>query len=120
MVICSMSLYSQRNVHYDIENGIEQIQSDYVSNWKKLGQVNGYRIQVASFSGVSSKAKAENIKASLTALYPDTKAYIVYNEPYFRVQFGDYFSRLQAYKDLQRIKESYPGAYIVPEKINYR
>lgn len=114
------SAFAQGNVRYDIEPAISQIQSDYIANWKKIGEISGYRIQVASFSGVNSKSQAESVKAALTSLFPDTKSYVVYSEPYFRVQIGDYNSRLDAYRELLKIKESYPGAYIVPEKIKYR
>lgn len=114
------AVFSQGSVRYDIEPGIERLQSEYVSNWHKISAVNGYRIQVASFSGVNSKSQAETVKAILNTTMLGQRVYIVYVEPYFKVQFGDYFSRLQAYKDLVKIRESYPGAYIVPEKVNYK
>lgn len=119
LVFPFLASFSQSNIRYDVEPGIEKIQADYVSNWKKIGTVNGFRIQVAAFSGVNSRTQAESVKNALNNTMLNQKAYVVYNEPYFRVQFGDYFSRLQAYRDLVKLKESYPGAYIVPEKINY-
>ena len=50
---------AQGNVRYDIEPAIVRIQEDYVSNWKKVGEINGYRIQIAAYSGVNSKSQAE-------------------------------------------------------------
>ena len=111
---------AQNNVHYDIEPGIERIQEDYVNNWRKLGTLNGYRIQIAAYSGVNSRSQAEIARNTFTSLFPYTKAYIIYTEPYFKVRVGNYFTRLQAYKDLENIRLSYPSAYIVPEKITYR
>lgn len=116
----AFAVFSQGSVRYDIEPGIERLQNEYVSNWRKINSVSGYRIQVASFSGVNSKSQAETVKAILNTTMLGQRAYIVYIEPYFKVQFGDYFSRLQAYKDLVKIRETYPGAYIVPEKVNYK
>jgi len=85
-----------------------------------LGEINGYRIQIAAYSGVNSKSQAETARNSFTALFPYTRSYLIYNEPYFKVRVGDYYTRLQAYKDLETIRETYPSAYIVPDKIHYR
>ncbi len=111
---------AQGTVRYDIEPEIVRIQEDYVSNWRKVGEINGYRIQIAAYSGVKSKSQAEYAKNSFNNLFPYTKAYLIYNEPYFKVRVGNYFTRLQAYKDLETIKLTYPSAYIVPDKISYR
>ena len=112
--------FSQGSIRYDIEPEIVRIQEDYVNNWKKIGEINGYRIQIAAYSGVNSKSQAEYAKNSFNNLFPYTKAYLIYNEPYFKVRVGNYYSRLQAYKDLETIKLTYPSAYIVPDKISYR
>ena len=111
---------AQGSVRYDIEPAIVKIQEDYISNWKKVGEINGYRIQIAAYSGVNSKSQAEYAKNSFNNLFPYTRAYLVYNEPYFKVRVGNYQSRLQAYKDLETIRLTYPSAYIVPDKISYR
>ena len=111
---------AQRNVRYDIEPGIERIQEAYVNNWRTLGTLNGYRIQIAAYSGVNSRSQAEVARNTFTNLFPYTKAYVIYTEPYFKVRVGNYYTRLQAYKDLENIRLSYPSAYIVPEKITYR
>ena len=119
MVSCCVAL-GQGSVRYDIEPASVRIQEDYVSNWKKVGEINGYRIQIAAYSGVKSKSQAESAKNSFNNLFPYTKAYLIYNEPYFKVRVGNYQSRLQAYKDLETIRLTYPSAYIVPDKISYR
>ena len=119
-VVFCLGLSAQNGVRYDIEPSIVRIQEDYVSNWKKFGEINGYRIQIAAYSGVNSKSQAEYAKNSFNNLFPYTKAYLIYNEPYFKVRVGNYQSRLQAYKDLETIRLTYPSAYIVPDKISYR
>lgn len=119
-VWCSISLSAQNSVHYDVEPAITQIQDDYISNWKKVGEINGYRIQIAAYSGVNSKSQAESARNSFNNLFPYTKSYLIYAEPYFKVRVGNYYSRLQAYKDLLNIQLTYPSAYIVPDKISYR
>lgn len=118
--VCFTCLYAQNSVRYDVDPAITQIQEDYVSNWRKVGEVNGYRIQIAAYSGINSRSQAEYAKNSFSNLFPYTKAYLIYNEPYFKVRVGNYYSRLDAYKDLVTIQLTYPSAYIVPDKISYR
>ena len=111
---------AQGNVCYDVEPGITRIQEDYVNNWRKVGEISGFRIQIAAYSGVNSRSQAESARNSFNALFPYTRSYLLYNEPYFKVRVGDYYTRLQAYKDLEAIRETYPSAYIVPDKIRYK
>ncbi len=118
MLSCATVL-AQGSVHYDIEPAIVRIQEDYINNWRKVGEINGYRIQIAAYSGVNSKSQAEYAKNSFNNLFPYTKAYLIYNEPYFKVRVGNYYTRLEAYKDLETIRLTYPSAYIVPDKIKY-
>ena len=119
MSVC-LAAAAQGNVRYDIEPAISRIQEDYISNWKKVGEISGYRIQIAAYSGVNSRSQAEAARISFGNLFPYTRSYLIYNEPYFKVRVGDYYTRLQAYKDLETIRLTYPSAYIVPDKINYR
>jgi len=119
MMACGMA-WAQQNVRYDIEPSIVRIQEDYVNNWRKIGEIYGYRIQIAAYSGVNSRSQAESARNTFNNLFPYTKSYLIYNEPYFKVRVGNYYTRLQAFKDLETIRETYPSAYIVPDKINYR
>ena len=122
-IILSLSItfaFAQGSVRYDIEPSIVRIQEDYVNNWRKVGEIYGYRIQIAAYSGVNSRSQAESARNTFNNLFPYTKSYLIYNEPYFKVRVGNYYTRLQAFKDLETIRETYPSAYIVPDKINYR
>lgn len=118
-ILCNVAL-AQGTVRYDVEPGIVRIQEDYINNWRKVGEINGYRIQIAAYSGVNSKSQAEYAKSSFNNLFPYTRAYLIYNEPYFKVRVGNYYTRLEAYKDLETIRLTYPSAYIVPDKVSYR
>jgi len=50
----------------------------------------------------------------------DLNGELEYNQPKFRVRVGNYFSRLEAQKDLLRLKRPFPNAILVPEKILVR
>lgn len=77
----------------------------------------GYRVQIASFSGTNSKTSAFNLRDRFLLDYPTMQAYIVFDEPNFKVKVGDFRTRLEAYAFLQQIKETYKG-YIIKDNIN--
>jgi len=77
----------------------------------------GYTIQV--YSG-QNKEEAMNTKKKLSAEVSDLNAELQYTQPKFRVRVGSYYSRLEAQKDLLRLKKVFPNAILVPEKIMLR
>ena len=76
----------------------------------------GFRVQIASFSGTNSKTSAFSLRDRFMTDYPQVQAYIVYDEPNFKVKVGDFRTRLEAYAFLQEIKEVYKG-YIIKDNI---
>lgn len=117
IVVC-LCTYAQSSVHYDIEPAIEKIEASYIAAWNKVGTMNGYRIQIIAVTGSSSKAQAESEYNRFTTQFPDINAYILFAEPYFRVRVGNYKNRLQAYRELLIIQESFPDAFIISDKIS--
>lgn len=114
------SLISFAQVQYSIEPMIEQIESDYIKAWDKVDKIDGYRIQITAFSGNNSRNRAEGERAAFKSNFPGISVYLTYTEPYFKLRVGNYYTRLEAYKDLKRIQLTYPNAYIVPDKIFFR
>lgn len=117
VLFCTVSF---AQVHYSIDPTVQQIQSDYIKAWEKVDKIDGYRIQITAYSGNNSRNRAEAERASFKANFPGISVYLSYSEPYFKVRVGNYLTRLEAYKDLKRIQLTYPNAYIVPEKINFK
>ncbi len=87
-------------------------------NSKFIGS-RGYRIQVGFFSGNKGRTKAYKTKSDIVTQLPDYEAYIVFLQPYFKVRIGDFFTKSQALKALQKIKEIYPSAFIVDDLIHF-
>ncbi len=79
--------------------------------------IDGFTIQV--YSG-QNREEAMNSKKKLMGDAPDLNAELEYNQPKFRVRVGSYFSRLEAQRDLYRLKKSFSNAILVPEKILVR
>lgn len=79
----------------------------------------GYRVQIFMDSGNQARLKTQRSRAAFEEEYPGVSAYIVYEEPNFKLRVGDFRSRLDARRFLEKIKESYPGAYIVLDVIHF-
>ena len=65
----------------------------------------------------NSKTSAFDLRDRFMLDYPGVQAYIVFDEPNFKVKVGDFRTRLEAYAFLQQIKETYKG-YIIRDNIN--
>ena len=52
-------------------------------------------------------------------MYHDVVAYRTYANPYFKVTVGDFRTRSEAVKLLERIKGAFPSAFVVKENIEF-
>ncbi|MEJ0056194.1 MAG: SPOR domain-containing protein [Bacteroidota bacterium] len=79
--------------------------------------IDGYTIQI--YSG-QNREEAMNAKRKMTTDAPGLNSEMEYTQPKFRVRVGSYYSRLDAQKDLLRLRRPFPNAILVPEKILVR
>ncbi len=79
----------------------------------------GYRIQLYMESGNTALEKAEKIIEKFQEKYKVVPAYITFGEPYYRVRIGDFRTRLEAIKFLDRIQKHYPQAWVVKDNISF-
>ena len=98
------------------ERGINVLVKKYKNILKAKNGVEGWRVQLMF------KAKKEEItqlKIAFIKLYPEIPAYLEYNTPYYRVRVGNCRTKLEAIKIKDLISKKFPGAYPVPEIINF-
>lgn len=79
---------------------------------ERVKTIPGFRIQIASETGSNSKAKAYSVKERFLQEYPEVSAYLVFDEPNFKVKVGDFISKLDAFVFMQKIKSQYPCTII--------
>lgn len=77
----------------------------------------GFRVQI--FSSTDRKTVYAEQK-KFNALYPTIRSYISYSEPYYKLRVGDFRTRLEAEKLINKLKRSYQGLFIFAESINPR
>jgi hypothetical protein len=77
--------------------------------------VEGFTIQI--YAG-QKREEALNTTSKMSESISDLKANpIQYQQPKFRVTVGKYFTKLEAQKDLLRLKRIFSGAILLPERI---
>jgi len=96
----------------EVKNAIQK-RADYAH--LAHGTFKGYRIQI-NFG--QDRNEANRVKGDFNTKYPGISTYMSYQQPYFKVNVGDFRSKLEAVKNLNLIRKNYPGAFIVSDKIN--
>ncbi len=82
---------------------------------KQKKTIEGFRIQL--FSG-NERNNANNIKTKFLRLYREQKAYITYQQPYFKIRVGDFRTKLEAKIFYNKIKVEFEECIIISDKIN--
>ncbi len=79
----------------------------------------GYRVHLYMDSGNRARLNTQKQQATFENKYPDINAYILYEEPYFKLRAGDFRTRVDARRFLEKIRNDYSAAYIVVDRINF-
>ena len=104
VILGTMSVNGQTNASDEVKSLIKK----KVQYNKKNGY--GFRIQLDN--GLETTIKTTQSKFRLE--HPTIKTYILFESPEWKVQIGDYKTRLEAVKILNGIKLNFPLAIIVP------
>ena len=111
---------AQSNVTYNLEEGIENIEQQYINAWKKIKKIEGFTIQITSFSGVNSRVSIEKEEAQFRQQFPDIPSNISYSEPNFRLRAGNFKTKVEAYNALQKITLSFAGAFVLKDQVDFK
>ncbi|HOY38108.1 MAG TPA: hypothetical protein PLK75_02300 [Bacteroidales bacterium] len=98
---------------------IENFYETYVGINKKRNGFYGYRVKIFADVGPTARKEANDIKVRFNSSYPEYKAYLIYNEPNFEVHCGNFRTRIEAMALLSKIKNAYPGSFIIYEIIEF-
>ena len=76
-------------------------------------ELTGYRVQVY----FGSLQQAREVRKTFMETHREVPCYLVQNPPSFAVQIGNFRTQLDAYREARSFKATYPGAIVVPAKI---
>ena len=82
---------------------------------KKLGTIKGYKIQL--FYG--NEKDAYEVRDEFKAVFPEITTKIIFSSPEWKVQVGNYKTRLEADSALVEIKLDFPNAIIFATDIEF-
>ena len=77
----------------------------------------GYRIQL--YVG-TSRQEADAVKIYVYQNFPELNVYITYSAPTYRMRAGDFINRLDVERYYNSIKNEFPGAMILGDKVEIR
>ncbi len=117
-LLFSVALQAQGKVILYGDKGVESVVARHVAFNENVKGFPGYRIQIFFESGNYSKNKAFGEKGKFISRYPEISAYVIFQEPYYKVRVGNFRNKLEAEAFKQRIKEQWPECYIIKDDID--
>lgn len=81
--------------------------------------LSGYRVRIFFDNKQTARSESEETLKRFESMYHDVVAYRTYANPYFKVTVGDFRTRSEAVKLLERIKGAFPSAFVVKENIAF-
>jgi hypothetical protein len=111
------SLYVNEKVSIKSNSDLNFILNAHADKNKNGALSLGYRIQILN---TSNRDEVYAKKAEVFLKFSEQKAYIIYDQPYYKLKFGDFKTKLEARKFLEEIITVFPNAFIVRDDIkNY-
>ena len=98
------------------ESGIDALIYKYERIMKEKNGVSGWRVQL-KFK--EKEVEIMELKRKFMKFYPNIPVVLKYQEPYYRIRVGNCRTKLEAIKIKHLISKDFPGAYPVPEIINF-
>ncbi|SHF72957.1 Sporulation related domain-containing protein [Mariniphaga anaerophila] len=115
----SVSLQFIDDLNINQDSRLERIVKLHVENNRKRDGIKGYRVEIFFSSALSAKEQSLKTKKEFLSKYPDYNVHVKYTAPNFRVRVGDFRTKNEALKLLKQIQIDYPGAFIVPDIIDF-
>ncbi len=84
----------------------------HIALGKARNAMPGYRVQI--FFG-DNREEANAIKSDFLRIHPNMGAYMVYQQPNFKIRVGDFKTRMSAMELLSEVQTRFPMAFIVKD-----
>lgn len=83
---------------------------------KSIDSFDGYKIQIY----YGTEKKCYEVKEEFDLLFPDTETVIIFSTPQWKLQVGNYKTRLEADHAMVNIKKEYPAAIVLATEIELK
>ncbi len=118
-------VFLQNNLEAQTEEGTVRIESSahidqmlaQKKNYNKsLDKFQGFKIQIY----YGSEKECYEVKEEFKSLYPDIATSIIFSTPQWKLQIGNYRTRLEADHSMVGIKKEYPSAIVLATEIDIK
>jgi hypothetical protein len=116
LLFSSSAFAQQAVVKINMNPKVEEILNKKTALDKEKPVIAGYRLQLY-FGG--NRNEAAEIKARFASLYADYNAYLIYQQPYFKLRVGDFRNRITAGNFQKIILKDFPAVFIVKDDIAF-
>ncbi|MBA3649478.1 MAG: SPOR domain-containing protein [Chitinophagales bacterium] len=96
------------------DSGVQKAVDLYGQFAKDKRSVSGFRIQIVADQ---HRQTVMDQKLRFEQLYPGVNTYFNYQPPQFKLRVGNFISREEANSFLQQVKDDFPMAFLVPDKV---
>lgn len=114
-VQASKTIFSDAPLH--VNRKLDAILDTIAMRNKSVKFTNGFRIQI--YVGNDRKS-ADDAKIYTYQKYPEIFPYLSYQQPIYKVKIGDFLNRMDAERYYSDIKDLYPSAMILPDKVEIK
>ncbi len=98
-------------------DSLNTLMEEYLSK-NPYRNVQVYRLRIFFDNKQDARAMSEQVVSQFSEIYPDVPVFRVYINPYFKVTVGNFRSKSEAMKFLNKIKEDYPSVFLVRESFS--
>lgn len=98
----------------DLKEELDSVNQMIIAKNREIRYEDGFTIQI--YTGNDRQA-ANEAKERVLLVDPDLDPVITYRQPSYKVKVGQYVDRLRAHEVYQSLKEEFPLALLIPERI---
>ncbi len=101
---------------YHIKSELDSVLAAIRASRSEIEFLNGFTVQL--YSG-NNREEANETKTKVYETFEEYEPEISYIQPNFKVKIGRFFDRLEANKVYTLVKEEFPKAIVIPERIYF-
>lgn len=116
LIFCQVNLLAQTKegqVRIETSAHIDEMVAQKKDYNKSVTTFRGFKIQIY----YGSEKECYEVKDEFSSLFPDIPTSIIFSTPQWKLQVGNYRTRLQADESMVTIKKEYPAAIVLATEI---
>lgn len=119
--VCSFALQAQDekggkgSLQLEVDTNVARLQQYYVEMNAEDPGTSGYRVQI--YNG--DRKTCLRMRSKFIDAFPGVPVYTVYDQPEFKVQAGDFRTRLEADRFKREVQKRFSGSIVVKTRIKF-